>query len=145
MNMKAILPVIGSIIAVIILSLIAFMSMPHAWFLQTVAVAWSLTTILGIILSTYVTKRIDNRWKKITSVVLLVVFLPILILLEAVPRVALSIYWCKKGHALSDMGRHSEAIEYYDKAMRIDPKSAVIWNNKGKARSDMGRHSEAIE
>jgi tetratricopeptide (TPR) repeat protein len=37
-----------------------------------------------------------------------------------------------------------EAINEYDKAIKIDPKYVDAYNNKGNALSDLGRIEEAI-
>lgn len=42
-------------------------------------------------------------------------------------------YWIQRGNALFGERKSLLAIKCYDKAIEIDPKSAVAWNNKGKA------------
>ena len=44
-----------------------------------------------------------------------------------------------------DLGRYDEAIQYYDKALQIDPNDTVALNNKGVALSDLDRYDEAIQ
>ena len=39
--------------------------------------------------------------------------------------------WHNKGTDLAVLGRYAEAIECYDKALEINPKSAEAWFNKG--------------
>jgi tetratricopeptide (TPR) repeat protein len=50
-----------------------------------------------------------------------------------------------KGLALNNLGKYNEAIEYYDKALQIDPKHAYPWNNKGNALNSLGKYEEAIK
>ncbi len=53
-------------------------------------------------------------------------------------------FWANKGGALNALGRHEEAIRCHDKALGIDPDSAVVWHNKGVALFGLRRHDEAI-
>ena len=41
--------------------------------------------------------------------------------------------WNNKGYALAELGQHEEAIECYDKAIRIDPEYYNAWFNKGNS------------
>ena len=50
-----------------------------------------------------------------------------------------------KGFALNELGRHGEAIRCCDRALEIDPESAIAWHNKGVALRNLGRHGEAIQ
>jgi tetratricopeptide (TPR) repeat protein len=63
-----------------------------------------------------------------------------------------------KGNALSDLGRHKEAIDCYEEAIRIFKRLVEVEGrvelgndlagalmNKGNALSDLGRHKEAID
>ena len=50
-----------------------------------------------------------------------------------------------KGISLDNLGKYNEAIEYYDKALEIDPENAEALNNKGVALDDLGKYNEAIE
>jgi tetratricopeptide (TPR) repeat protein len=50
-----------------------------------------------------------------------------------------------KGSALNNLGKYKEAIEYYDKALEIDPKFALTLYNKGNALYHLGKYNEAIE
>jgi tetratricopeptide (TPR) repeat protein len=48
-----------------------------------------------------------------------------------------------KGLALNNLGKYNEAIEYYDKALQIDPKHADALYNKGLALNKLqGTKSE---
>jgi tetratricopeptide (TPR) repeat protein len=51
----------------------------------------------------------------------------------------------EKGDALYKQGRYQEAIEYYDRALAMDPNDVSALNNKGNALGDLGRYQEAIE
>jgi tetratricopeptide (TPR) repeat protein len=50
-----------------------------------------------------------------------------------------------KGVALDVMGRHEEAIEWYDKVLAIDPNDVKALNNKGAALDLLKRHKKAIK
>jgi len=62
--------------------------------------------------------------------------------LEIDPKYALA--WHNKGAALANLGRYSEALRCFERALEIDPKYALAWNNKGNALGNLGRHSEAL-
>ena len=49
------------------------------------------------------------------------------------------------GTALGDLGRHEEAIEWFDKALAIDPDCVFALNDRGAALRNLGRYEEAIE
>ena len=46
-----------------------------------------------------------------------------------------------KGLALDGLGNHTGAIEYYDKALAIDPKNVLALNYKGLALSELGNYT----
>jgi len=48
------------------------------------------------------------------------------------------------GLFLSGKGRYNDAIEAFDKAIKLNPNSAAAWNNKGNALKLQNRHDEAI-
>ena len=50
-----------------------------------------------------------------------------------------------KGTAYNFLGKYEQAIEYYNKALEIDPKNGMIWTKKGVALNNLGRYDEAIE
>ena len=52
--------------------------------------------------------------------------------------------WRNKGGALYFLGKYTEAIKCYDKAIEIDPDNPVVWNNKGLALDSLGKYDEAI-
>ncbi len=49
------------------------------------------------------------------------------------------------GLALYSKGRLDEAIDHFQQALSIDPKSAALHNNLGMVLNDRGRLDEAIE
>jgi tetratricopeptide (TPR) repeat protein len=49
-----------------------------------------------------------------------------------------------KGLVLDDLRNYTGAIQYYDKAMAIDPKYVYALNNKGKALDDLRNYTGAI-
>ena len=50
-----------------------------------------------------------------------------------------------KGLALYNLGKYEEAIEWYDKVLKIDPNDVNALNNKGLALNNLGKYQEAIE
>ena len=57
----------------------------------------------------------------------------------------LSDAWSLKGAILSGLGRHMDAIECCDRAIKIDPSNVYAWNNKGIALRSLGLYEEAID
>lgn len=53
-------------------------------------------------------------------------------------------FWSSKGKSLSQLGRHEEAIECFDKALAIAARDPGTWGNKGIALDGLGRYEEAI-
>ena len=49
------------------------------------------------------------------------------------------------GTLLAQEGKRSEAIEYYERALAIDPNAAETHNNLGSVLASEGRQREAIE
>jgi tetratricopeptide (TPR) repeat protein len=50
-----------------------------------------------------------------------------------------------KGVNLYNIGKYQEYIEYYDKALALDPNFVSALYNKGNALNDLERYQEAIE
>lgn len=48
------------------------------------------------------------------------------------------------GDRLLELGKPDEALIYYNKALEMDPKSALLWINKGTSLAAQGRHKEAL-
>jgi len=46
---------------------------------------------------------------------------------------------------LDEVGQYEQALDYYNKALALDPRNAIVWNNKGNALCKLGRSEEAIE
>jgi Flp pilus assembly protein TadD len=44
-----------------------------------------------------------------------------------------------KGFALDNLGNHTEAIKYYDKALDIAPKDKLILDNKHLAQENLNK------
>ncbi len=40
--------------------------------------------------------------------------------------------------------RSQEAVNYFDKALELNPNHVDAWNNKGVALANLGKHEEAI-
>ncbi len=51
----------------------------------------------------------------------------------------------KKGSFLYDQGKYQEAIDCYDKALRVNPNNKYALNGKGIALNSQGKYQEAIE
>ena len=56
-----------------------------------------------------------------------------------------ALFWVNKGASFLALGRHTEAIDCFDKALAIDPKNRDAWSNKGIALDTLGRFDEAID
>jgi tetratricopeptide (TPR) repeat protein len=54
-------------------------------------------------------------------------------------------YYVNEGNNLSIEGRYDEAIEAYEKAIKINPEYSEAWNLKGEALSKSGNPREAIK
>jgi tetratricopeptide (TPR) repeat protein len=53
--------------------------------------------------------------------------------------------WYNKGSALINLGKYEEAIECFNRAIRIDANHADAWSNKGIALRNLGKYNEAID
>ena len=46
---------------------------------------------------------------------------------------------------VSDDFEYTKAIEYYDKAIELNPQYAVAWDNKGMVLARLGKYNEAVK
>ena len=53
--------------------------------------------------------------------------------------------WFNKGNALLIQKRYEEAIECYDKVIRLNPEDYHAWHNKGESLKELGRDDKAEE
>jgi tetratricopeptide (TPR) repeat protein len=53
--------------------------------------------------------------------------------------------YLEEGDKLENSGKHSEAIECYNQALKIDPNDKLVLKKKGNSLYNSGKHSEAIE
>jgi protein O-mannosyl-transferase len=51
---------------------------------------------------------------------------------------------CQYGLEMAKLGKASEALAYFDKAIAINPHFYVAYDNRGKAKSDMGDYQGAV-
>ncbi len=54
-------------------------------------------------------------------------------------------YWFKKANDLIQQGKLDESIEYFDKAIELNPAESLLWYMKGRVFIDLNRCDEAIE
>lgn len=47
--------------------------------------------------------------------------------------------------SLNSLGKHKEAIECFDKALKLNPNSVTDWIDKGAAFVELGKYDEAID
>jgi len=45
--------------------------------------------------------------------------------------------WNNKGKLMHKLGKYKEAIDYYDKALQLNPNIGQIWYNKGESIEKM--------
>ena len=53
--------------------------------------------------------------------------------------------WIENGILFFNAGKYNEAIECYDKAIKLNPNSLVALYNKGSAVMQLGKYNEVIE
>jgi hypothetical protein len=52
--------------------------------------------------------------------------------------------WIKIGNELKKLGNYLDAIQAYDNAIKLNPRSFEAWTDKGNAFDSLGRYEEAI-
>ena len=52
--------------------------------------------------------------------------------------------WFIRGAELGILGRHTEALASFDKAIAINPDDPYAWNFRGVALHELGRYTEAV-
>jgi tetratricopeptide (TPR) repeat protein len=57
----------------------------------------------------------------------------------------LAFAWGNKAKSLSNLGKNTEAIESYNRALEINSNYAFAWNGKGGSLVEVGKNKEAIE
>jgi tetratricopeptide (TPR) repeat protein len=50
-----------------------------------------------------------------------------------------------EGVSHHSQGEFETAVEFFDKALKLDPSIVAAWSNRGLALSKLGRYDEAIE
>jgi serine/threonine protein kinase len=55
-----------------------------------------------------------------------------------------AIGWSNKGASLSNLQRHEEALDCYDRALGLDPQLKEAWNNKGSVLRSMQQYAKAL-
>jgi len=53
--------------------------------------------------------------------------------------------WRNKGAIFKELKKYDEALQYYDKAIEIDPNYANAWVNKGLVLEEMNDYDEAFK
>ena len=64
---------------------------------------------------------------------------------EIEPGYRSSDYHCNKGQALAIADNFEEAIEWFDRAIQINPLHAEAWRYKGMALKHLNRNDEALK
>ena len=53
--------------------------------------------------------------------------------------------WFSKGDNFGQLGKYQEAVESYDKGLKIDPNDAARWYNRGHSLRKLEKYQEALE
>jgi len=54
-------------------------------------------------------------------------------------------YWNNKGMALFNLSRYDEALQYFDKAIDLEPDNAEYWNNMGVTLYKLSRYEDVLK
>ncbi len=66
------------------------------------------------------------------------------IVINSDPKFSSGLFIRDLGNALNNLGRYSEAIASFDRALEIQPDLKEAWYNRGLALGNLGRYDEAI-
>ncbi|NTV27531.1 MAG: tetratricopeptide repeat protein, partial [Methanothrix sp.] len=58
---------------------------------------------------------------------------------------SIEISWCERGLTLSDMGQFEHALDSYNRALKINPRSSKALKDKANVLYRIGRYDEAID
>ncbi|HPZ08184.1 MAG TPA: tetratricopeptide repeat protein [Candidatus Eremiobacteraeota bacterium] len=53
--------------------------------------------------------------------------------------------WHKDAINFASQGKNKEAINCFNKALKLDPMNTIIWNERGMVLANMGRFGDAIK
>jgi len=62
---------------------------------------------------------------------------------EESKRITEAVAWFNKGVAFVDMGKFKEALDCFDKALKLQPNNKHAWLGKGHALERLGKNGEA--
>ena len=80
--------------------------------------------------------------KKILNIFILCII--VLMLVAPVVSAKTAVEWFNEGDNLISEGSYEEALEAFERAIRLDPQLAEAWGNKGAALNALGRFEEAL-
>jgi hypothetical protein len=54
-------------------------------------------------------------------------------------------FWLEEGNSLYEQGRYDEALQFYDRAIMLNPQFEAAWINKGNALYMQGNYDDALQ